>query len=311
MRLVKDFLSNLSPFNNREDMPAVLYTIKKVLAFILIYFVSAIIGEAVVIAILTGMGYDPLHGDMPGFMAAWMLQYYGFICFILVTVLYCKVIEKQPVKAFFKGRVLDYLWGCLIAIVLLAVIICVSLISRSISFTGISANVSILSLLLYLFGFVIQSAAEEVMCRGFLLNSLKRRVNVPMAVIVSSAAFAVPHLSSILSCESKYAVVGIINLFLVSFIFSVLVIKRENIWISCGLHFAWNYVLNSIMGLAVSGSDNISEGPLAFKVNEGSLLNGGAYGIEASIITTVVLGVALVLISVIMKKKGGEKDGVQ
>jgi hypothetical protein len=50
---------------------------------------------------------------------------------------------------------------------------------------------------------------------------------------------------------------------------------------------------------------------LAFKVNEGSLLNGGAYGIEASIITTVVLGVALVLISVIMKKKGGEKDGVQ
>ena len=74
MSIVKDFLSNLSPFNNRENMPAVLYIIKKVLAFVLIYFVSAVIGEAVVIAILTGMGYDPLHGDMPGAMAAWMLQ---------------------------------------------------------------------------------------------------------------------------------------------------------------------------------------------------------------------------------------------
>ncbi len=32
-----------------------------------------------------------------------------------------------------------------------------------------------------------------------------------------------------------------------------------------------------------------------------SLLNGGAYGIEASIITTVVLGMALVFISVIIR----------
>lgn len=311
MRIVKNFLSNLSPFNNRKDMPVPMYIIKKVLAFILIYFVSAVIGEAVVITILTRMGYDPLHGDMPGEMVAWILSYYGFACFIPVTLVYCKVIEKQPVKAFFKGKVLDYLWGCLIAIVLLAAITCCSLISGSISFTGINANVGILRLLLYLFGFIIQSAAEEVMCRGFLLNALKNQVNVTMAVLVSSIAFAVPHLSSILSCESKYAVVGIINLFLISFIFSVLVLKRGNIWISCGLHFAWNYVLNSIMGLTVSGSDNISEGYLTFKVNEGSLLNGGAYGIEASIITTVVLGVALVLISVIMKKKGGEKDGVQ
>ncbi|MBR1598513.1 MAG: hypothetical protein IJ661_06385 [Lachnospiraceae bacterium] len=46
-------------------------------------------------------------------------------------------------------------------------------------------------------------------------------------------------------------------------------------------------------------------------VNEGSLLNGGAYGIEASIITTAVLGVALVFISAIMMKKGRENDGVQ
>ena len=100
-------------------------------------------------------------------------------------------------------------------------------------------------------------------------------------------------------------VVGVINLYLISILFSVLTLKRGNIWMACGLHFAWNYVLNNVMGLTMSGRESLSDGPLAFGVNGGNLLNGGAYGIEASILTTVVLTLALAGLFGAKRKKGG------
>lgn len=62
---MKTHVINLLPFNNRTEMSRTEYVIKKVLAFILIFFVAGVLGEAVVIGLYTGMGYDPLHGVMP------------------------------------------------------------------------------------------------------------------------------------------------------------------------------------------------------------------------------------------------------
>lgn len=94
-----------------------------------------------------------------------------------------------------------------------------------------------------------------------------------------------------------FAIVGIINLYLISSIFSMFVLWRSNIWIACGLHSVWNYVLYVIMGLSLSGSESASEGVILFQVNDTSLLNGAEYGIEASVITTVVLGVVLFVVT--------------
>ena len=61
----KGIIYNLNPFNNETNMSSAEYIIKKLMAFILIYFFSAVLGEGVIIGILYGMGYDPLHGIMP------------------------------------------------------------------------------------------------------------------------------------------------------------------------------------------------------------------------------------------------------
>ena len=49
---VKTFLKNISPFNNRTDMPAALFVIKKLLAFALCYWVGLFIAEGLVIGVL-------------------------------------------------------------------------------------------------------------------------------------------------------------------------------------------------------------------------------------------------------------------
>ena len=267
-------------------------------------------GEAVIIGLLSAMGYDPLHGDVPGGEASLLSQFvmnlfslFGFAIFILVTLLYCRIIEKRSAKEIFGKNPLDYLTGSLIAVTLLAVIVSFCLVTGSMTFEGLGTNIQLPMLLLLLVGYMLQSAAEEVMCRGFLMGALKGKVPTWLAVLVSSTAFAFPHLPSIMEMESKYIVVAILNLYLVAILFSLLVLRRGNLWIACGLHFAWNYVLGGIMGLTVSGGDGAAFGLFLFKVEKGTLLNGGAYGIEASVITTVVLGMVLAVMLLLMHKK--------
>ena len=306
----KDIIYNLNPFNNETNMSSAEYIIKKLLAFILIYVFSAVLGEGVIIGILYGMGYDPLHGIMPVGEISELLLYYGFLVFSLVTLLYCKFVEKKNMEFIgFSGNPIDYLTGAFVAAILLFIILGIGCISGSISFCGFNTNTNIKSILLWVLAFGIQGATEEIMCRGFLLNSLKNRISIPLAILISSTAFVFPHLSSLIEADFAYAVVGIINLYLISIIFSILVLWRSNIWIACGLHSAWNFILYVIMGLSLSGSESVSKGVVLFSVKDASILNGAEYGIEASVITTVVLGM---LLFVMVKGWKGriDKDGI-
>ena len=290
----KKIIHNVSPFNNETNMSAVEYTIKKLLAFILIYGVSAVLGEGIIIGILYGMGYDPLHGVMPKGQVSELLVYYGFSIFLLTTVLYCKFVEKKDMKNIgFSKKSLEYLIGVLLASILLSIIIGIACLVHSITFSGFNKSISVKSLFLWLLAFAIQGAAEEIMCRGLLLNSLKNKISIPLAILISSTVFVFPHLSTLMEADFLYAVVGIINLYLISFIFSILVLRRSNIWIACGLHSAWNFILYVIMGLSLSGSESITKGVVLFSIKDESIINGAEYGIEASIITTVVLGLLL------------------
>lgn len=95
----KAFFRNINPLNNKQDMPAALYIAKKILAFLLIYGLSAVIGEALIIGILSAMGYDPLNGVMPTGHVAELLKNYGMAVFLAVTLIYCKLVEKRKLKS--------------------------------------------------------------------------------------------------------------------------------------------------------------------------------------------------------------------
>ncbi len=306
----KSIIYNLNPFNNETNMSSAEYIIKKLLAFILIYVFSAVLGEGVIIGILYGMGYDPLHGIMPTGEISELLLYYGFLVFSLVTLLYCRFVEKKNIKSVgFSGNPIEYLAGVLVATILLFIILGIGCICGSVGFCGFNTNINIKSILLWVLAFGIQGATEEIMCRGFLFNSLKNRISIPLAILISSTAFVFPHLSSLIEANFVYAVVGIINLYLVSITFSILVLWRSNIWIACGLHSAWNFILYVIMGLSLSGSESVSKGVVLFSVKDASILNGAEYGIEASVITTVVLGMLLFVMVKGWKGRIG-KDGI-
>ncbi len=310
---MKTRVANMLPFNNRMEMSGTEYVIKKVLAFVLIFFMAGVLGEAVVIGLFTGMGYDPLHGVMPEGQIASLIPYYGYILFSIITVLYCKLIEKRSMQDIgLTKRGTDYLLGTLIAVAMLALVLFLCLAIGSVSFLGINRDVSMKGLLLWGVAFIIQGSEEEILCRGFLMNTLKKKISLPLAVFISSTAFVVPHLimTPILDSGLVYALIGIANLYLISVLFSIIVLWRGNIWVSCGLHAAWNYVLNIILGLTVSGNDAKMEGLFLIRINKLNVINGSEYGFEAGIATTVITIITICVILYIWKGRC-DNNGIQ
>lgn len=308
---MKNIFRNLSPFSNETDMPAFLYAVKKVLAFILVYFLSAVIGEAVIIAILMCMGYDPINGVMPKGQIASLLQYYGFAIFSLMALLYCKIIEKRKTASFKIGKAaLDYVTGLVIAVVVLLMVLIVCMITGAISFEGVNKSAFNSGLLLYLLAFIVQGSAEEIMCRYFLMNSLSKKMSLTVSVFLSSTAFVIPHLSSILESDAKYAIVGVVNLYLVSFCFSLLAIFRKSVLISCGLHSAWNFLVYAVLGLTLSGSNSGAQGVVEFCIKRPDIINGGEYGIEAGVATMLVHILLLVVLAALLRRRE-KSHGIQ
>lgn len=287
-------------------MPVVLYVIKKILAFFLCFVVSSIIAEVVVIGTLSILGFDVLHGEMPGAQIMTLFQLYGFVIFSVVILLYCKLVENRtPIMLGFNRKVGDYFVGILIAVILLALSIVVITMFGAIRYYGIFQNINSSMIFLFMGAFIIQGATEELLCRGFLMGSLQKRVSNTMAIFINSAIFALLHFSALFDGGLIYGIIGTVNLIFVSVIFSVLTFKRKNIWIACGMHSFWNFILFNILGLNLSGNEETSAAVFNMQSTGMSILNGGTYGIEASILTALILGVFAIWLFVKVIVSGG------
>lgn len=300
---MKKMIMMINPFKNDVgDISKEAYVINKLLGFIIVYISSAIIAEGIAILGLTVAGYDFLHGDMPNLDAMTLIKYYGFSINLVITILYCKLIEKRNLESMgiVKKKIAkSYFLGTGIAIMLLGSIFILCMISKSIVYYGKNDNINIVLILGYLGAFIIQSSMEEIMCRGFLMNSLLYKIPTSIAILISSVMFALPHFPSLFQSNMLVGIVGIVNLLLFSTVVSLLMIKYKNIWVSCAVHSAWNFILAIIIGINLSGSENVSS-VFKFNANENmKLLNGGQYGIEGGLICTM----ALILFVIVLSKR--------
>lgn len=294
---MKQFLKNISPFNNRTEMPTLLFVVKKILAFWLCYIAGLFIAEGAVIILHFALGKNMLVGDVFDPKTITLIMYYGYIVMAGVALLYWKLIEKKPLSEMgLTKRFGNYLIGILAGVLLLAVSVAAIVFTGSIKYHGIYNNADILMILLLFGGFIIQGATEEILCRGIVLHTLKEKTSVAVAVNVSTVLFIMPHCSSLFEQGVVYGILGVCNLALISTIFSLLTIRFKSIWAACGLHSFWNAILYSVLGLNLSGNDETVTAIFNMQSVGKNIWNGGEYGIEASIITTVVLAIAAAII---------------
>ena len=306
---MRKFIKNISPFNNRTDMPAAMLVIKKLLAFILCFAAGTLLGNAVVIGAMIVGGKKFLQGETFTESTMELLGLYAMAGMIAASVLYWKIIEKRNLSEMgVTGRIGGLFVGALIGTVLLFVCVAAIMLTGSISYEGLSKDTNIPMLMLMLGGFIIQGAAEEFLCRGLVLCSLRDRVPLPVAVAASNLAFIYPHLSTLREFELQYVFSRLLCLVVISCVFSFITLRTGSIWAACGLHSVWNFCLCCVLGLNLSGSEGASTALINMRSVGNNLLNGGNYGIESSIIADIVIAAAAVLLWQIYKKNNTERQ---
>ncbi len=312
MSKIKEFVKNISPLNDRTDMPVILYVIKVIIIFWFVKFVSELIGEGIVMALLFASGKNPLQGEMfdPNIMM--LIMYFGYGLLIGIMILYWKLFRKKTLAELgFTKKAGTYFIGVAVGTVLAAVSALLIMTTGAITCDGLFDRIDYLYILLMLGGFICQGAMEEVLCRGIVLQLLKDKVPISVAVGISTVLFIIPHLSNMGGADAGIAAFAIIDLILISLVFAFLTLRYNNLWVSCGFHSIWNFILYNIFGLNLSGNDEVTAAVFEMKSVGSNIINGGIYGIEASAVTAAVLVVALIIMIGMYNRKGRTADGIQ
>jgi uncharacterized protein len=143
---------------------------------------------------------------------------------------------------------------------------------------------------------VIVAANEELYARGYLLNNLMTSTGRYTALLISSAAFAAFHLEN-----SNVSALAMINIVLAGFLLGIYYVHKQNLWFPIGLHFSWNLFQGGVYGSEVSGVKVASI--VQIETTGDPLLTGGSFGFEASLVTTVLLAVAALVIHLLYRPR--------
>lgn len=143
---------------------------------------------------------------------------------------------------------------------------------------------------------------EEIITRGYLLQTLEEWMGLPTAVIISSIAFSLWHFINPTITGGLYYVVPFTHT-VGGILLALLYLSRRSLWLPIGFHFAWNvceYSLFALIGASVEYASvlvtNVT-GP-AFWVG----LPNSSFGPEVGALG--VLGELLIICILIWKIRG-------
>jgi uncharacterized protein len=222
-----------------------------------------------------------------------LFVYFSAISFFVF--LWVKVVEGRPIftlgftrNAFIK----KYLSGYAIGLSMTTLVVGTMYVLGGVEFTLTAHSIinfnSLGIVIIILFGFVVQGASEEILARGWMFQVIGARYKPWTGAVISSVFFSLLHLGN-----EGINVFGVVNLVLFAFLMVLFVLKDKSLWRACAWHSAWNWSLGNFYGLSVSGNEEM---PSIINLDsKGSeIINGGGFGPEGSLITTLVLLFAVI-----------------
>lgn len=143
--------------------------------------------------------------------------------------------------------------------------------------------------LLFLAIFMLVAWNEELLSRGYHLQTIASGLNLFWGVMISSAIFGLLHLGN-----PGATGISTLGIFLAGVFFAYAYIRTRQLWLCMGMHLGWNFFEGVGFGFPVSGLDIY---PLTrIQVHGPELWTGGAFGPEAGLVVLPALALGVVLI---------------
>lgn len=214
--------------------------------------------------------------------------------YVIGAILYCLVViklEKRNLRSigFSKDNIpLSILKGLIIGFLMFLAVVGIGLLLGQYSFKGFDSSTLILGIP-FLLGFFVQSFTEEIQYRGWAMTYISKRHSVFIGFLISDLLFVFMHMSS-----NGISIIAMINIFIVGLLFTALFWKYDNIWVCGSAHAMWNFTQGYLFGFNVSGKEMACL--FSFGQNSQSIIGGGTFGPESSLIATFVIIITLIIV---------------
>ncbi len=229
-----------------------------------------------------------------------LLVIYSTILTLILAYIFARKILKRTnlsLGLVDEKKFISYAKGVLLGFFLLSLIV---LILKLTGFAEINKNADGFNkklFLVFLPAWIIQGFEEEFLLRSILMNQMAAGSKVEIGMVANSIIFSIFHLGN-----AGFSIMAFINIFLMGLVFSIIFYMKDSIYPAAAAHSFWNMTMGNIFGLAVSGNNPPGVSLFTTKLEGPALMTGGGFGLEASLVSSLVLGIlAIILIRKINK----------
>ena len=224
---------------------------------------------------------------------SFILDYFSTIGVFIAVIVYLKKSKDNDIlkKLSFKNNkfLLGTIIGLLIGFFLNMLCIYMAYKNGNIALSYIGASVPLL--IITFICVWIQSTSEELLCRLFIYEKLKKYYKSPLIwIIVNSVFFGILHI-----LNPGVTLLSIINIITFGILMSVSIYYFDNIWVVSAIHTAWNFSQNIIFGLPNSGIQSELSIYKLINSSDGFYYNVN-FGVEGTLFTIIILSITTFVI---------------
>jgi len=251
---------------------------------------------AVIIAVLVIPYMKGIDKQLPISIARLAQDFISVVSVLFATWIMTKYIDKRELTSIgFKNKNVakDIFFGIILALFWVLISFLGQNIFGTIDRTSseLSFNTSFLS---YTVALLLNAGSQEILCRGYLFQTIRKNIGLKTAVITTSLIFLLMHAGAL-----QAGIIPSLNVFGAGIIFAIAYYKTGQLWLPITLHFVWNFMYSSILYKPISGYQGLE----LFQTNGSNLLAGGENGVEATIITTFTIIIVILIEQFFMKSR--------
>jgi len=259
--------------------------LKPVLDTILLFVMVFAVYVAVILAISLCGGMNITGTPMQRVWKNCMLSLVQNGIFSCLTIFVVIRIWKKKINNLgltsFKRDWKELIIGFFVGAVGITISFLVMLLSKSAEIESVSKqyiDVVAVNFLCYLFvGF-----GEEILFRGGIMLGLKETRNKGVIIGGSAVIFGAMHLGN-----NGVTFLAVGNLILFGIVAGYCFYRSGSIWMTIGIHIAWNFLQGNIYGFPVSGGQDYSI--ITIHIPKANWVTGGTFGPEGGLGVTIAL----------------------
>jgi len=207
---------------------------------------------------------------------------------VTVVAMFREWVDKESFRSLgfrLKNALNESVTGILLGILMISAGFFILLFLQEINWVDTVPDLS--SFLLSIVLFTAVAFNEELIFRGYILGNLMLSMNRYVALVVTSILFSLVHLGN-----DSFSWLSFLTIILAGLLLGLPYIFTRSLWLPIALHFSWNFFQGTIFGFNVSGNKEYSL--ITQSRSADTLLNGGKFGFEGSVLSALFLGLAIV-----------------